>query len=95
MEIIEEIKKYEKGYDTSVFYVSDHGESLGENGIYLHGLPYFMAPKEQIKVPAFIWLSKKNKLEQIKEEYSHDNIFHTLLEFYNIETKELVKQPPP
>lgn len=44
---------------TVLIYVSDHGESLGEDGVYLHGLPYDIAPKEQIEVPAFIWFSNK------------------------------------
>ena len=44
--------------DAGFVYVSDHGESLGEGGLYLHGAPYFMAPSEQIRVPMVMWLSK-------------------------------------
>ena len=44
--------------DAGFVYVSDHGESLGEGGLYLHGAPYFMAPSEQICVPMVMWLSK-------------------------------------
>lgn len=44
--------------DTALIYVSDHGESLGENGIYLHGLPYAIAPDVQREVPMLMWLSK-------------------------------------
>lgn len=40
-----------------MFYISDHGESLGENGVYLHGLPYAIAPVTQKYIPAIIWLS--------------------------------------
>ena len=36
----------QEGLSTSLIYVSDHGESLGEKGLYLHGAPYFMAPDE-------------------------------------------------
>ena len=78
-----------------MFYVSDHGESLGENGLYLHGMPYFMAPDEQIDVPALMWLndsmSKVFDVESIKNKeglpLSHDNLFHTLLGLMDVETK--------
>src|SRR5690606_36845343 len=43
--------------DTAMLYMADHGESLGENGLYLHGLPYAIAPAEQTRVPAMVWLS--------------------------------------
>ncbi|EGD16431.1 putative membrane-associated, metal-dependent hydrolase, partial [Xanthomonas hortorum ATCC 19865] len=44
------------GY-TAMIYVSDHGESLGEKGLYLHGVPYAIAPKEQTHVPMVMWFS--------------------------------------
>jgi lipid A ethanolaminephosphotransferase len=47
----------QEGLSTSLIYVSDHGESLGEKGLYLHGAPYFMAPDELTKVPMLIWMS--------------------------------------
>ena len=45
-------------HDTGLIYVSDHGESLGEHNLFLHGLPYFMAPDEQKKIPMIFWLSQ-------------------------------------
>ena len=45
--VINFLKPYSQNFETSMFYVSDHGESLGENGIYLHGMPYFIAPEAQ------------------------------------------------
>ena len=64
-------------------YVSDHGESLGENSIYLHGFPYCLAPKEQKEIPMLIWVSNSFKEKHNitengfnKTHYSHDNIFH-------------------
>ena len=80
--------------DTAMFYVSDHGESLGEGGLYLHGMPYFMAPDEQIEVAAFMWLddsmSKVFDKNIIRENavlpQTHDNLFHTLLGLMDIET---------
>ena len=48
------LKSYSKNYETAMIYMSDHGESLGENGIYLHGLPYFMAPDAQTHIGALM-----------------------------------------
>lgn len=75
-----------------VLYVSDHGESLGENGIYYHGLPPAIAPKEQFHVPMIIWLSKpltatpsgqamQHQLSRLNRNapFSHDNFFHSVL----------------
>ncbi|MBP9791821.1 MAG: phosphoethanolamine--lipid A transferase [Rickettsiales bacterium] len=75
-----------------VMYISDHGESLGEYNIYLHGFPYMIAPKEQKEIPFLMWLSpslsKKINLKCLnqKSSYSHDNIFHSILGIFNIST---------
>lgn len=73
---------------SAVIYASDHGESLGENGIYLHGFPYNIAPKEQKEIPFIVWISDKNK-KCIKkfEKYSHDNIFHSILGLFDAKTE--------
>ena len=85
------LKKY-KELDTSLIYISDHGESLGENGLYLHGLPYFMAPDAQTRVGAFIWFGdNRHKKTDINKHYSQDNLFHTLLGIFNVKT-EVYKQ---
>ena len=57
--IIGRLEKLESGssVNTSMLYISDHGESLGENGVYLHGLPYAFAPEEQTHVPMLFWLN--------------------------------------
>jgi lipid A ethanolaminephosphotransferase len=75
--------------DTAMLYVSDHGESLGENNLYLHGAPYFIAPPEQRRVPFMLWLSDGFRshfgLDQpclaarAGQEISHDNVFHSVL----------------
>jgi len=83
--VIALLKKNSAKFETAMFYVSDHGESLGEKGLYLHGLPYFMAPKEQTQVAAIMWFGENYKLDiaklkkEVSQPYSHDNIFHTLL----------------
>ena len=79
-----------------MIYVSDHGESLGENDMYLHGLPYFMAPDEQIHVPYLVWLSDQFKsnlkinsgclVQNSANKYSHDNLFHSVLGLMNVNT---------
>lgn len=84
-------------YNASLLYVSDHGESLGENRLYLHGMPYAIAPKEQKHVPFFLWFSegfeKANGIDSnclrksSAEAYSHDNLFHTVLGLLNVNTQ--------
>lgn len=74
--------------DSAMLYVSDHGESLGENGVYLHGLPYWMAPKAQTGVPLIWWMSQSfahnQRLsfdclqQQQQQALSHDHLFHSL-----------------
>lgn len=90
------LKKYPKK-SASLIYMSDHGESLGENGIYLHGLPYSIAPKQQTQVPFFVWVSDTYKLnhpgltnclaDQVKTPAAHDNVFHTVLAMLDIKTR--------
>ncbi len=83
--VIALLKQNSNEFETAMFYASDHGESLGEKGLYLHGLPYFMAPKEQTHVAAMMWFGKNYKMnvaklkQEVDQPYSHDNIFHTLL----------------
>jgi len=89
---LKELNNFEAG----MFYMSDHGESLGENGLYLHGMPMFMAPIEQTKVASFVWfndnfksqLDFNNIIVNSKKSLSHDTYFHTLLGLYGISTKE-------
>ena len=86
---IEELKALENKYNIAMLFTSDHGESLGENGIYLHSAPYDTAPDEQKHIPTMLWFSKDyiadnnldfNCVRKIKSNYfSHDNVFHTLL----------------
>ncbi len=76
-------------YDTALVYLSDHGESLGENGVHLHGAPYEVAPQEQLRIPMLVWMSDGYQARagidgaclqrQRSTPYSHDNLYHTLL----------------
>lgn len=86
----------QQGLITSLVYVSDHGESLGESGLYLHGSPYFMAPEEQTKVPMILWMSDAFKkqmaivdqclLAKADTQISHDNLFHSILGMLHVQT---------
>jgi len=86
------LKANSKDFHTAMVYVSDHGESLGENRVYLHGLPYFVAPDEQKHVAAVMWFGDsfgvdRKALRAISGlRFSHDNLFHTVLGMMEIRT---------
>jgi lipid A ethanolaminephosphotransferase len=95
--IIDELTQRSGDFDTAMLYVSDHGESLGENGLYLHGFPYSMAPREQIEVPMLFWASPGFYADRAQvdpqclrrsaeNDTSHDAIFHTLLPLFGLES---------
>lgn len=89
-------------HETGMLYVSDHGESLGEGNLYLHGLPYALAPKEQTRVPLVMWLSpplmkshdlSSNCLDaRTVNPVSHDNIVHTLMGVFDIRSESYMKR---
>ena len=80
--------------DTALLYVSDHGESLGENNLYLHGLPYAIAPDLQKKVPMLMWFSPGAAAavdteclrRRATQPAAHDHLFHTLLGLLDVKT---------
>ncbi len=86
----------QRGGDAAMIYVSDHGESLGENNIYLHGLPYALAPEQQTRVPMVVWLSSSMQRRtattiaclqsRATGRLSHDNLFHTALGLMDVRT---------
>ena len=93
---IDILKQNENKYRSFLIYTSDHGESLGEEGIYLHGMPLAIAPEAQTHVPMTIWLSDDLKHDQSLASYklenclnkpvSHDNLVHSVLSLFHIET---------
>jgi lipid A ethanolaminephosphotransferase len=95
---IQLLKKYEESMDTAMFYIADHGESLGEGGFYLHGLPYFIAPDAQTHVGSLLWLGKdfpvdKQKIRNIaSNDFSQDNLFYTLLGLFDVQTEVYKKE---
>lgn len=96
-EVIALLKHNTPAYETAMLYVSDHGESLGEHGVFLHGMPYAIAPDAQIHVPVVLWLgeSADADLTTIKSRTNthntHDAVFHTLLNMFEIESAALDK----
>lgn len=89
----------EQDADTAMLYFSDHGESLGENNVYLHGTPYMFAPSEQTHVPMMLWMSdgfsERFRIDRRcldarrKESLSHDNVFHSVLGLLDVNTAVL------
>lgn len=101
-ELWQELKKYEDRYNVFLLYVSDHGESLGEYGLYLHSAPYKIAPEEQTHIPFLLFLDERTAavlsvdrkclLKKSAEPVSHDNIFHSLLGISGISATEYNSQ---
>lgn len=97
-EVIDMLEHVSDQFATAMVYVSDHGESLGESGLYLHGMPYALAPKEQTRVPMYAWVSHQflqmerwddNCMkQQTKVPRSHDNVYSTVLGFLEVSTRE-------
>ncbi|MBF0303085.1 MAG: phosphoethanolamine--lipid A transferase [Desulfamplus sp.] len=91
-QVINILKQNSKDFETAMIYFGDHGESLGENGIYLHGVPYSIAPESQTWIPAILWfgdnfnVNKERLKQKIAHNYSHDNFFHTVLGAMEIQT---------
>ena len=93
-QVIEYLKSESDEFAPAMLYLSDHGESLGDNGIYLHGFPYAFAPDEQKHVPMIFWSGEgydraQRKLAQkgfLNKPFSQNNLFHTLLGLLEVNT---------
>jgi lipid A ethanolaminephosphotransferase len=95
-ETIDWLTRQSASRPTAMVYVSDHGESLGENNLYLHGLPYAIAPDTQKHIPWVTWLSPQFQnvmgidlacvRTQIQRKISHDNYFHSVLGLLDVNT---------
>ncbi|MCB1810140.1 MAG: sulfatase-like hydrolase/transferase, partial [Candidatus Competibacteraceae bacterium] len=90
-QVIALLKANTPQFETAMLYVSDHGESLGEKGLYLHGMPYLFAPKEQTEVPVIVWVGESSDvdlssaLRSKDKQNSHDAVFYSLLAAFEIE----------
>jgi lipid A ethanolaminephosphotransferase len=93
---IDWLRERQATHDTALVYLSDHGESLGENNLYLHGIPYAIAPDTQTKVPMLMWLSPSYAArwrldaaclrQRATQPVSHDHLFHTLMGLFDVTT---------
>jgi len=91
--VITLLKQNMNRFETAMLYMSDHGESLGEGGVYLHGLPYFMAPDTQTHVASIFWFGDNYdeiNIDSVRQkadmDFSHDNLFHTVLGLMEVDT---------
>ena len=85
-QIIETLKQL-KDYKSSMIFVSDHGESLGEKNLYMHGLPKSIAPVEQYTIPFIVWSSENNiKFKDSNTTLTQGYVFHSVLNFLGVKT---------
>lgn len=70
---------------TALIYLSDHGESLGENNLYMHGVPMMMAPREQIEIPFIVWCSDKTQQIKPLDEVGQYHLFHSVMRHLALE----------
>jgi lipid A ethanolaminephosphotransferase len=91
-QVIKLLEKNSGRFETAMVYSSDHGESLGERGIYLHGMPYLFAPEEQKRVATLFWFSEafKGDADRFRKvrgrSLSHTTLFHTILGLMGVQT---------
>ena len=96
--LIDFLEKAGTTHDTAMLYVSDHGESLGEKGLYLHGMPWRIAPDVQTHVPFVLWLSPGFQADggvdasclrarAGQQAVSHDHLFHSMLGLFGVHTQ--------
>lgn len=92
-ETIRFLQQYENSHEVTMIYMSDHGESLGEHGMYLHGMPYRLAPDSQKKVPLIVWTGASSDVDyeasvlKRAEQNSHDALAASLLTLFEVDTQ--------
>ena len=83
--VIEVLREIDDARSTMI-YISDHGESLGEDNLYMHGLPMMIAPKEQLNIPFIVWCSDREQKIKPLSKVGHYHVFHSVLNFLHIES---------
>ena len=85
-QLIEDLDQL-KNYKKAMLFISDHGESLGENNLYMHGLPLGIAPKEQYEIPFLVWLSNNNP-RQFKQNdmLTQHHVFHSVMDLLQVQS---------
>ena len=80
-DVIRQMKSLPSEWKSCVLYVSDHGESLGEGNLYMHGVPIALAPKEQYEIPFIVWTSEGADAVREMESAVQYNVFHSAMDF--------------
>ena len=83
--VIQELKTL-KEYKSTMMFISDHGESLAEKNLYMHGIPLSIAPKEQYEIPFIVWVSEGSRQLKSNTELSQYHVFHSVLNFLNVKS---------
>jgi len=96
-QLIDTLRSHQAQVDTAMIYLSDHGESLGEYNLFLHGTPYVLAPEQQTHIPMLAWFSDTYQrsfaldttcLQAARDtSLSHDNLFHSMLGLLSVQTQ--------
>ena len=100
VQVINLLRENAGRFEVAMLYVSDHGESLGERGIYLHGMPYAIAPEAQTHVPVLLWFGSLDYVnapqmrKHVHDATSHDAISYTLLEYFEAKGVGLENKDP-
>ena len=100
-EVIAFLKRNTPRYETTMLYISDHGESLGENNLYLHGMPYMFAPKEQTNVPLIAWVGESSDIDLTATRAlkhvanSHDALAQAILMSLEVGSDAVLMDSPP
>jgi lipid A ethanolaminephosphotransferase len=72
--------------ESTMLFISDHGESLGEDNLYMHGVPMSMAPKQQYEIPFIVWQSNNKLKIKPLEMVGHYNVFHSVLRILSVDS---------
>nr|WP_315396474.1 phosphoethanolamine--lipid A transferase EptA [uncultured Sphingobacterium sp.] len=83
--VIEDLKQL-PNYHSAMIFVSDHGESLGEKNLYMHGVPMSIAPKQQYEIPFIVWVSDGSRQVKSNKMLSQNHVFHSILNFLSVES---------
>jgi lipid A ethanolaminephosphotransferase len=84
-QVIENLKQLSE-FNSTMLFVSDHGESLGEKNLYMHGVPMSFAPKEQYEIPFIVWVSDSTKTLKPLNDITQGHVFHSVLNFLSVQS---------
>jgi lipid A ethanolaminephosphotransferase len=99
-QVIALLKANTPRFETAMLYIGDHGESLGENGLYQHGMPYVLAPHEQTAVPMIVWAGESSDVDlggslTLRNTLNdHDALAPSLLALFEIASQEMPEKQP-